>query len=132
MQVIKRRNKHSSPCMEGKPDDDKDFYNNLMNHAGCRPSYMKSSINLPNCSSKEQIREYGRGVYERMIIRAENDGYTIQPCLSLESVDYSFRYNGYSSQEVEHLYPGEEHLANWILNTSSAVKLEFNFRNKRT
>ena len=67
----------------------------------------------------------------RMQERYLDDGYTTHPCTVLESLDYSYSYHGYLSKEVRELYPQEEHLAELLLNASSAVKLEFNFRPKR-
>ena len=89
--------------------------------------------NFPNCSSKEQLRNYIEAISGRMGKRYVDLGHTTQPCISLESLDYNFRYNGYSSNQVKHLYSGKEekHLAELLLNVSSAVKIEFNFRLKR-
>ena len=127
MQVLKRRNKRHIPCIEGITDDDEEFYNIAMSQIGCRPPFIKSSKNWPNCSSKEQLQEYLTKVGKRMAQGAVDDGHTTQPCISLELLDYHFEYNGYTSKDVPNLYPGEENLAGLLVNTSSAVKLEFNF-----
>ena len=131
LQVIKKRHKPSSPCEKSKTNDDEDFYSIVMNQVGCRPPFMKSSMHLPNCSSKEQLIDYTQKIGGRMAERYLDDGYTTQPCTILESLDYTYSYNGYSSKEVKELYPQEEDLAELLLNASSAVKLEFNFRPKR-
>ena len=131
MQVLKRRNKRTVPCVEGKPNDDENFYNSVMNQVGCRPSFMKSSMHLPNCSSKEHLFKYNNAIASRMVQGALDDSYTTQPCIALESLDYTFRYKGYSSKDIKDLYPGEESLAESLLNASSAIKIELNFRHKQ-
>ena len=131
VQVLKRRNKRRNPCVEGKTNDDEDFYRSVMKEVGCRPPFMKSSMHLPNCSSEKQLLSYNSKIGQRMAEGAVDDRHTIQPCISLESLDYDFTYNGYSQKEIKDLYPGEEHLAELLANASSAVKLEFNFRLKR-
>ena len=131
MQVLKRRNKRRNPCVEGRANDDEDFYQNVMKKVGCRPSFMVSSIPLPNCSSKEQLLNYNSQIAERMAQGAHDDGLTIQPCISLESLEYTYHYSGYSLGKIKNLYPEQEHLTESLSNVSSAIKLEFNFRLKR-
>ena len=109
------------------PNDDEEFYNIVMKEVGCRPPFIKSSKKFQNCSSKEQLQEYLAKIGNRMAQGAVDDSYTTQPCISLELLDYHFEYNGYTSKDVPELYPGEEHLAELLVNASSAVKLEFNF-----
>ena len=60
-----------------------------------------------------------------------DDIFTTQPCISLESLDYTYSYNGYTSKEIQGMYEKEKHLADLLLNVSSAFKLELHFRNKR-
>ena len=62
---------------------------------------------------------------------ATDDVYTIQPCISLESLDYTFEYNGYSAEEIKEFYSWDKDLSDALSNASSAFKLEFNFRLKR-
>ena len=58
MQVLRRRNKHHGPCIEGMTNDDEEFYNIVMREVGCRSPFIKSSKYFPNCSAKEQLRQY--------------------------------------------------------------------------
>ena len=92
---------------------------------------MKSSFNLPNCSSKEQLQSYNSKIGYRMEQGASDDSHTTQPCISLESLDYTLDYNGYSVEEIQQHYSHDEDLAELLKNASSAFKLEFNFRLKR-
>ena len=131
IQVLRRRNKGSTPCVEGRTNDDEDFYQSVMNQVGCRPPFMKSSLNLPNCSSKEQLQSYNSKIGYRMEQGALDDSHTTQPCISLESLDYTLDYNGYSVEEIKEHYSCDKDLADLLTNASSAFKLEFNFRLKR-
>ena len=74
---------------------------------------------------------YTKKIGGRMKERYLDYGHTTQPCTILEVLDYTYSYNGYLSKDVKELYPREEDLAELLLNASSAVKLEFNFRHKR-
>ena len=131
MQVLKRRNKRNAPCTGGIPEDDEELYNIAMKKAGCRPSFIKSSTELSICSNTEQIRMYNSIVGQRMVQGDPDDDLTLQPCVSLESLEYSFSYVGSSIDEIKELYEMEPDLSEPLLNATSALKLEFNFRIKR-
>ena len=75
--------------------------------------------------------KYNNAIASRMVQGALDDSYTTQPCMALESLDYTLRYKGYSSKDIKDLYPDEEHLAESLLNASSAIKIELNFRHKQ-
>ena len=131
MQVLKRRNKVTMPCSEGVPEDDEDFYNMAMHRIGCRPSFLKSSFHLPDCSSKEPYQKYMKIIGDRMGLGDEDDNITVIPCLSLEELDYTFNYQGYSAEDVQEMYQSEPDLSDILLNVTSAFKLEFNIRLKK-
>ena len=126
MQVLRRRNKRHAPCIEGMRNDEEEFYNIMMRKVGCRPP-LKSSKHFPNCSAKEQLRQYLTVVGKRMAQGSVDDSYTTQPCISLELLDYDLEYHGYTTKDLTDLYPGEENLMQLLANASPAFKLEFNF-----
>ena len=130
MQVLQRRNKRKVPCSEGLPNDDEKFYQMAMNSIGCRPSFMNSSEPLEECSSQEQVFEYSRIITKRMLYGGIDDDHTLRPCLSLQSLEYIFSYEGHTEDEIRDRYDAEPQVRDMLLNVSSALRLELNLRLK--
>ena len=130
MQVLKRRNKRRFPCSEGLPNDDQEFYQMAMNSVNCRPSFMNSSVALDVCSTKEQLLEYGRIITKRMLYGGAGDKFTLRPCLSLQSLEYTFNYAGHTEDDIKDMYESEPQVRDMLLNVSSALRLELNLRLK--
>ena len=130
MQVLKRRNKRKFPCSEGLPNDDEKFYQMAMNSVDCRPSFMNSSIPLDICSTKEQMLEYNRIITKRMLYGGAGDKFTLRPCLSLQSLEYTFDYARHTEDDIKDMYESEPQVRDMLLNVSSALKLELNLRLK--
>ena len=60
-----------------------------------------------------------------------DDTITTTPCISLETLDYSFDYAGYTAEGIKQLYKMEVDLSDMLVNVTSAVKLDLNFRLKK-
>ena len=56
--VRNRRNKKKSPCNVNWKYDDQDIMKNAIRQIGCQPLHWPGMSNLPNCSSKEQMKKF--------------------------------------------------------------------------
>ena len=58
------------------------------------------------------------------------DDNSVRPCLSLQSLDYTFSYDGHTEEEIRDMYESKSQVKDMLLNVSSALKLELNLRLK--
>lgn len=90
METVKRRNRGSVPCVEGLPDDDKAFEENIITSSGCRPPYIISSSQVPNCSSQKELRKAYENWFKVIVQEKETEEYSLIPCQTVEAVTYRY------------------------------------------
>ena len=56
LEVIRRRNKRSAPCIDGLYDDF--ILKSAMRAAGCKPSVIMTNASYPNCNSTESFLDF--------------------------------------------------------------------------
>ena len=84
--VLKRRNKGANPCNENWKHDDDIVSEIIINNVGCNPPYSKLKIkNLPNCTTKEQMKQ----IY-RTSVEAKTSNPHPLPCQQIEKIIYTF------------------------------------------
>ena len=66
MEVWKRRNKPSKPCIEELGDDDKLVMQNVVDEIGCKPPYLSSTKSSNTCTSISDLRR-GYGMLVRVL-----------------------------------------------------------------
>lgn len=57
MEVWKRRNKPSKPCIEKWVNDDKNVLEKVMKQVGCRPTFWSASNDLHICETKKELQK---------------------------------------------------------------------------
>ena len=83
--VLNRRDKSSNPCSENWNNYDETIMGNLMTRIGCHPPHWKTNLNLPNCSTKEEMKQF----YNLDISDQDPPCKNIQKCFyAYEELDY--------------------------------------------
>ena len=78
--VMNQRDKPNKPCNKNWRNDDRVIMRNVMNRIGCRPPHWKIEINLPNCSKKEELKQF-----YYLDLSDQNP-----PCKGIQKVLYSY------------------------------------------
>ena len=82
--VITRRNKIQDSCLENWRSYDKQFMENKMKTIGCKPPHWESSLNVPICSNKTQMKLFLRKPPTHEIVLFG------PPCKVIERHDYFY------------------------------------------
>lgn len=82
-EVLKRRNKFSSPCNPDWENEETIIMDGIMASIGCRPPHWKLNSNLPNCSKPEEIEKFRWPRYEDLQIFPP-------PCNVIENLQYDY------------------------------------------
>ena len=97
-EVLQRRNKIFSPCIDGRHNYDEIIIQNNLNSVGCKPPYVGNHISkLPVCSNQENITR-------AMVVLKSGDYGSWPPCRSMEKIDYT--YNEGTLKDTEWWNPG--------------------------
>jgi hypothetical protein len=83
VEVLKRRNKGSRPCLEDWKNYDNNVQMDHINNVGCRSPYQNSSTKLPLCNNKEQMF--------KSRLNLNWDPFVVPPpCKSMEKIYYTY------------------------------------------
>ena len=86
VQVLKRRDKRTYPCITDFANYDKHLLNSHVQTIGCKAPYQKTKGNFSICSSKENMKQaimYISGTWEKY-------DFLTTPCTSIEDIRYTF------------------------------------------
>ena len=82
IEVLKRRNKHSRPCVENHSNDfDRYILGTYLLNIGCKPPYLNFLGNFSTCKSKEELKT---AYFDAQLFRNT----LIKPCTSLENINF--------------------------------------------
>ena len=82
--VITRRNKFKSPCIDDWKHYDKYIMENKMRKVGCRPPHWETTSNLSLCSNEFQMKPFAE---QPSTIEVESFP---PPCKVIDRLDYVF------------------------------------------
>ena len=57
VEILKRRNKRSVPCVSDNFEYDEDLLNRHLEKVGCKPPYLKAAGNFKTCETTEKMKE---------------------------------------------------------------------------
>ena len=80
VEILKRRYKDKSPCMDDTTSFDEVVMDGHLKHIGCRAPYQKSKSNLPICCTKEKITQ-------AMQVSLDTNR---RPCIAMSNIQFSY------------------------------------------
>ena len=85
LEVLKRRDKSSDPCMPDLKNYDRTILDGRRDKIGCRAPYQNTTSDLPLCTTKQKLSE----AIDDMAYMATNAAHLVQPCVSIGDIRYS-------------------------------------------
>ena len=93
LEVLKRRQKNSEPCVAYWNDFDETYKRQHLSEFSCTPPYLSQPKDFPQCFNQTQMN---KSVYEVFRIRSKDSYYP--PCVGMSKIDYDF-FNNFPKQE---------------------------------
>ena len=127
LEVLRRRNKMQARCNDGD-NYDEEFQAKLMQKVGCSPPYWIPQQNMTQCKSKQDMKHFGKYVYDQVSGRFVNVKDNFPPCLVLEKILFDYTENNVDYTDLKLLEPRLEIPQNATLMMILLQFLEPNFK----
>ena len=92
VEVLKRRNKGSRPCLEDWENYDNNVQMEHINNVGCRSPYQNSSTTIPLCNNKDKISKSQLNLNWDPLVRP-------LPCKTMEKIYYTYEEGNIRGQK---------------------------------
>ena len=101
MEVWKRRNKPSKPCIDKWVNDDKYVLEKVMEQVGCRPTFWSYINDLPICKTKNDLEKINKQMANILIIKSLDANDHPPPCQVIHNMQIDYEEYDLFGEETQ-------------------------------